>query len=243
MKYAEKGKKKMKAFLLAAGLGTRLRPLTNTVPKCLVPVQGKPLLDWWLELLKKNGITEVVINTHYLYEQVRMYIQEYNKRDTGLQVIESYESELLGSGGTVRDNYDFIKDEEAFLICYADNLTNINLESLMNYHKEKNGLLTMALFRAAHPEQCGIAQLDEESRIVSFIEKPEKPKSNLANAGIYVARPEIVEYFPDEKLIDFGKDVLPRLVGKMYGWETKDYLIDIGTPENYKKAQLEWRNV
>ena len=81
MKYAEKGKKKMKAFLLAAGLGTRLRPLTNTVPKCLVPVQGKPLLDWWLELLKKNGITEVVINTHYLYEQVRMYIQEYNKTE------------------------------------------------------------------------------------------------------------------------------------------------------------------
>ncbi|MDD3228853.1 MAG: nucleotidyltransferase family protein [Oscillospiraceae bacterium] len=230
----------MKAFLLAAGFGTRLRPLTDQMPKCLVPIQGRPLLEWWLMLLKRHSVTEVLINTHYLSEQVRAYITQYNAQNTGLTLIEFYEPTLLGSGSTVLANRDFVRNEQEFLICYADNLTNIDLTALLAAHRSGGQVLTMALFRAAHPEQCGIASLDESGKIISFVEKPDLPESNLANAGIYVAAPAVFDFFPQKGFLDFGKDVLPGLTGRMAGWETQDYLLDIGTPENYEKAQWEW---
>lgn len=230
----------MKAFLLAAGYGTRLRPLTDTVPKCLVPINGKPLLEWWLTLFKQHNVSEVLVNTHYLADQVREFIESYNKRNTGLRLIEYYEPILLGSGGTVLQNKDFVQDENEFLICYADNLTDIDITSLLSFHRSGNAVLTMALFRASHPEQCGIAALDNDGRIIEFEEKPLNPKSDLANAGVYIANKELFRFFPEAKFLDFGKDILPRLVGNMRGWETKEYLLDIGTLENYKKAQLEW---
>ena len=236
----------MKAFLLAAGLGTRLRPLTLTIPKCLVPIHGKPLLQWWVELFSQHGIHEVMINTHYLREPVAEFIRVNNSSHSGVTLHEAYEPELSGSGGMVRDNRDFVDGEDDFLIAYADNLTDTNLTALQNFHEntclKNGGLLSMALFRANHPEQCGIASLDDTLRITAFTEKPKNPSSNLANAGIYIASSEIFSFIPGEGVADFGKDVLPQLVGRMYGWETDGYLLDIGTPENYQKAQDEWRH-
>jgi mannose-1-phosphate guanylyltransferase len=231
----------MKAFLLASGYGMRLRPITDRLPKCLVPVHGVPLLDWWLLLLRTHGVTEVVVNTHYLYETVRAFIDEYNKRRTGLTVNEYYEPELLGSGGTVRANRKFIDGGEDFLICYADNLTDFNLSGLVSSHREWGGILTMALFHASKPKECGIVALDARRKVIDFEEKPKNPKTNLANAGIYVAKGEIFDLFPSKEPLDFGKDVLPLLVGKMYGWETPQYLIDIGSMDNYKRGEAEWR--
>ncbi len=230
----------MKAFLLAAGFGTRLRPLTDTVPKCLVPICGEPLLSHWLKLLEFHGITDVYINTHYLAEKVSEFIIEHNRNSSGIKAHELYEKELLGSGGTVKAGREIVGDDD-FLICYADNLTNIDLTELINKHKELNPVLTMALFRTNKPKMCGIATLDNEI-ITEFTEKPENPKSDLANAGIYVASKEIFEYMPDAEVIDFGHDVLPRLCGKMAGIETHSYLIDIGTPDNYKLAQEQWKD-
>lgn len=178
----------MKAFLLAAGLGTRLRPITNTIPKCLVPINGKPLLQYWIDLFKKHNIDEVCINLHYLSQQVIDFI-EYN--DSGIKWTLSYEHELLGSGGTIFNNKDFIKDDEPFFICYADNLTNINLTKMLEFHKLKNSSFTMALFQSNNPKECGIVSLNSDSYITSFEEKPQYPKSNLANAGIYLANSEI----------------------------------------------------
>lgn len=231
----------MKAYLLAAGYGTRLKPLTNTTPKCLVPIIGRPLLAWWFDLLLQHGVTEALVNTHYLADNVRNFITAYNAKHTGLDVREFYEPTLLGSGGTVLANKAFVKNEGNFYICYADNLTNINLTQMLNFHNSHNGVMTMALFRANYPSQCGIASLDDTGLVTSFIEKPERPASDLANAGVYIARQEIFKYFPANGFIDFGKDVLPQLVGRIYGWETKDYLLDIGTPDNYQKAQKEWQ--
>ncbi len=231
----------MKAFLLAAGFGTRLRPITDTIPKCLVPIKGHPLLAWWLQLLQKHGVTEVLINTHYLPEPVRSFIKTYNAKQTGLTVFEAYEPELLGSGGTIRANRDFVKGEKDFLICYADNLTDADLTSFRRLHEMRGSLLTMALFHTNVPEQCGIAELNAEGRIVEFVEKPKRPKTDLANAGMYIADGRIFDYLePDKTPLDFGKDVLPKLVGQMYGWNTEGYLIDIGTMENYKRANEEW---
>ena len=236
----------MKAFLLAAGLGTRLRPLTLSVPKCLVPINGKPLLQWWIELFKKHGISEVMINTSYLRDQVAEFIHKNNSSNSGVTLYETYEEQLLGSGGTVRNNKQFVQNEESFMIAYADNLTDTDLSAFQSFHRDicipNNGILSMALFRTNLPKQCGIAELDSDSRIRAFTEKPEHPVSNLANAGIYIARREIFDYLHDAELLDFGKDVLPKLTGKMFGWENTGYLLDIGTPENYNKAQLEWRH-
>ena len=236
----------MKSFLLAAGLGTRLRPLSLTEPKCLVPVHGEPLLQWWAELFKVCGIHEVMINTHYLREQVADFIGRYNALHNGLTFHETYESSLKGSGGTVKDNSAFVDDDDNFMIAYADNLTDMNLAAFQDFHKDicvtHSGILSMALFRANHPEQCGIASLDEEMRITEFTEKPKIPKSNLANAGIYIASRKIFDFLPNKTPLDFGNDVLPLLTGKMYSYETSGLLIDIGIPKNLARAQTDWRH-
>lgn len=231
----------MKAFLLAAGLGTRLRPITDFIPKCLVPIKEKPLLQWWFELFEKYGVDEVLINTHYMSEQVDNFIKEYTAKCQKIKIITYYEKELLGSGGTVYVNRDFIKDGEDFLICYADNLTDVNLEELVMEHKKNESVLTMALFHTNVPKQCGIAAVDEKGIITEFTEKPENPKGDLANAGIYVANSRLYQYFEDSDFCDFGKDVLPKLIGKMYGIEIQAYLRDIGTLQNLKLAQEEWK--
>jgi len=207
----------------------------------MVPIHGQPLLGWWFTLLQRHRVTDALVNTHYLPDAVRRYMEEYNRRNTGLVVHETYEPELLGSGGTIRANWDFIQHEKDFLICYADNLTDANLTEFRQFHREHRGPLSMALFRTGLPRQCGIAELDEESRIVNFVEKPERPKSDLANAGIYIADRRVFPYLDQDKpLLDLGKDVLPKLIGNMYGWHTDGYLIDIGTLESYKKANEEW---
>ena len=232
----------MKCFLLAAGLGTRLRPITDTTPKCLVPICGKPLLQWWMELFERHRVSDVLINTHYLPDPVREFIDENNKYFP-VKLYESYEEELVGSGGTVRNNKSFVEGEEDFLIAYADNLTNTNLSELIESHRANDGDLTMALFHTNRPKECGIAALDDSHRIIEFVEKPAEPKSDLANAGIYVANKNIFELMPVEGFLDFGKDVLPKLIDKMYGWEVKDYLLDVGTMENYEKAQKDWAGI
>lgn len=230
----------MKAFLLAAGLGTRLRPLTDNIPKCLVPICGKPLLGWWLELFEQHGIDNILINLHHLGEKVEEYVENYNG---SIKIQLFWEKDLLGSGGTLIANKGFVKNEKDFLITYADNLTNYNLTNLINFHRSSNKLLSMALFETDKPKEKGIVELDTDQTIISFIEKPVNPKSNLANAGIYVANPEALDLLPRNKNPDIGFDLLPKLVGKMSGWKSPDYLKDIGTIKHLNEAQIEWQQI
>ena len=232
----------MKAFLLAAGLGTRLRPLTDTMPKCLVPIDGEPMLYHWLQLLKIHDISDVLINVHYLPHAVRQYVADFESSNPTPQIMLFHEKTLLGNAGTIKANMRWIEDEEAFLIAYADNLTNVDLTGLIQFHQTRDAILTMGLFRSDCPERCGIAALGNDGLILDFTEKPEKPRSNMANAGIYVASPGLLDYIP-EGFADLGHDVLPRLVGKMYGDELDGYLRDIGTMESYIKAQNEWKKI
>lgn len=230
----------MKAFLLAAGYGTRLRPLTAKIPKCLVPIQGIPLLGWWLQLFIEHGVTDVLINTHYLAEAVRDFVRQADAAKIRIHLV--HEAELRGSGGSIAANREFIKDEAAFLICYADNLTNCNLTALRNFHEKHGGVLTVGLFKADQPSQCGIVSMSKNNVITKFEEKPLRPRSNLANAGIYVANSKLFSYFPNCSVFDLGKDVLPRLVGKMHGLLLDGYLRDIGTLESYQLANEEWQD-
>lgn len=228
----------MKAFLLAAGLGTRLKPITDSTPKCLVDIAGKPLLDYWIRLFIKNNISEVLINTHHLSNQVHEYICNINAKEKNINLIEFYENELLGSGGTIAANFDFVKDDEMFFICNADNLTDINLlDMAQDICCDNEVVLSMALFFAKNPSECGIVNINKDKRIIDFEEKPNNPQSNLANAGIYLARREIFEYIPKNKFVDIGKDILPKLTNKMRGWESNFHLLDIGTPKKLCEAQ------
>ncbi len=226
-----------KAFLLAAGLGTRLRPLTERVPKCLVPIHGRPLLDIWLDICEELGVREVLINTHHLADEVRSWARS---RSSQVTIHLTHEEKLRGSAGTVAANRAFIEREQDFYIFYADNLVRADIRELSLFHLQHPGVLTLGLFRSSRPRDCGIVDLDVSSRIVSFEEKPVAPQSNLANAGIFVARSALFDYITEGQFADFGKDVIPKLIGRIWGKELGGYLLDIGTHENYLRALREW---
>ncbi len=229
----------MKAFLLAAGKGTRLQPLTFHTPKCLVPICGKPLLEYWFDLFEIYGIDDILINTSHLSDKVRDYIKGHSR---GLKITLTYEKSLLGSGGTIKKNLDFIDGEDPFFIFYADNLTNIPLNKMTSLHDKNKRDFTLAVFTVPNPRECGIVEMDEHSTIISFIEKPEHPASNLAFAGIMLSSPKLMDHFPNTDVFDLGHDVLPRIVGHASGYVIEDYLLDIGTPEKLYQAESDLKN-
>lgn len=226
----------MRAFVLAAGLGTRLWPLTCRMPKCLLPVGGRPLLVHWLDLLAANGVDCVLVNTHHLHEQVAEFIAGLR---LPIRVTHRYEPTLLGSGGTLRANREFLAEAEEFFVVYADTLTNADLTALLHAHRRMGHVATLGLFRAPVLRDCGVVTLDSEGTVVNFEEKPVRPASDLAFAGVMVGSPPFVEAIPSPIPCDLGKDVFPRLLGHLGGWELNAYVRDIGTPESYAQAQAE----
>lgn len=231
----------MKAFLLAAGEGMRLRPISLHTPKCLVPVGGRPLIEYWFDLFEKYGIDEILINTSYLDEKVKNYLNGHS-RELKIRLRVTFEENLLGSGGTIKKNWDFVKDEDLFFIFYADNLTNINLRKMYEFHilKEKN--FTLALSRVPNPMECGIVEIDANSTMLSFVEKPKNPASNLAFAGVMLSSNMLSHFFPNREVFDLGHDMLPLLAGRASGYIIGDYLLDIGTPEKLKQAEMDIKN-
>jgi mannose-1-phosphate guanylyltransferase len=156
---------------------------------------------------------------------------------------------LLGSAGTLIANQKFVEGENEFLILYADNLTNANLTGLIKFHRGHGDLFTMGLFRTDNPTSCGIAELNENGKILSFEEKPKRPKTNFAAAGVYVASPKIFGFFNKGKRdhlnnpLDLGFHILPKLVGHMHGYLINEFLLDIGDMESYIRAQREWSTI
>jgi mannose-1-phosphate guanylyltransferase len=222
----------VKAFLLAAGLGTRMGAITRTTPKCLLPVAGKPLLGRWFDLLARAGVTSALVNTHHLPEPVRAYV---GSSDPPLEVVLAHEPQLLGSAGTLRENRAFASGEDRFLVVYADNASRVDVRALWLAHRADSAA-TLGLFRVPDPHTRGIVELDAGGTVVGFIEKPERPKSNLAWAGLLVGTPTLLDAIPDKTPCDLGHDVLPRLLGRMRGLEIDGYHRDVGTPESYRQA-------
>jgi histidinol-phosphate phosphatase family protein len=231
-----------RSLLLAGGLGTRLRPLTDSVPKCLIPIAGQPLLDIWVQRLVECGIREARINTHALADVVRAHIAQINAQNR-LRLVEVYEPVLLGSAGTVAANVDLADDVDEIVIIYADNFSDIDLRPLIAFHRAHTDPLTMVLFHAPDPCACGIAELDKDRRVISFVEKPKSPVSNLANAGLYVIDADAYREIAELMAFDLGFDVLPRFVGRMRGWTWGGYYLDIGTQESLKRAECDARNL
>lgn len=217
---------KTKALLLAGGLGSRLRPLTDTVPKCLVPIADRPLLDYWFDALRDAGITDILINTHHLPQPVRDFLGTKNRE--GFRAVEAYEPVLLGSAGTIAVNAHWADDADDVVIVYADNLSDLDIRAFLETHRQHDDPLTMLLFRAANPKACGIAEMDDSGRIVDFEEKPAMPKSDLANAGVYAVTADAWREIAAMHAFDIGFHVLPKFVGRMRGHVHRGYHKDIG---------------
>jgi D,D-heptose 1,7-bisphosphate phosphatase len=225
-----------KALILAAGLGTRLRPLTERIPKCLVPIAGRPLLDYWVDRLCAAGIRDARVNTHTHAASVRTYLERINAGGC-LHLTESFEPELLGSAGTIAANADLADGADEVIIVYADNFSDVDLHRLLAFHRGHDDPLTMLLFRTPDPASCGIAEVDAAGRVVAFVEKPRAPRGDLANAGVYVISADAYREVAALRASDIGFEVLPRFVGRMRGWACEGYHLDIGSPEALQRAR------
>lgn len=229
----------MKAFLLAGGKGERLRPLTTRMPKCLVPIRGTPLLAIWLDALARQGVGDVLVNVSRFPEQVEAFVRGRGQAPPRVRVVG--ETDPLGSAGTVAANRGFVAGDESFWIVYSDNLTNVPLAPMREFHRRHQDVLTIGLFRTPDPRSAGIVSLDADGRVTGFCEKPEHPDGDLANAGIYLARQSLFDWIPPSgEVTDFGHHVLPRLVGRMHGMLVDGFLADIGTPSRLARAEAEW---
>ncbi len=229
----------MKALLLAAGLGTRLKPITDTVPKCLVPINGKALLEYWLDNLYEAGIREFLINTHYLHSKVQTYIENSKYKKL---VTLAYEENLLFTGGTILANKSFCKNE-SFMVIHADNLCFCNFKAFIETHhlKPKNCIMTMMTFKSDNPKTCGVVKLNNEKIVTDFYEKVENPPTNLANGAVYIFEPEIFKVLSslNKKKIDLSTEILSKLTGRIQSYFNDIYLKDIGTIESYAQSQID----
>ena len=226
--------------MLAAGLGTRLRPITDTIPKCLVPIHGKPLLGYWLDRLLDGGIERILVNTHYLPDVVQKFVATTPRRDA---VDLVYEEILLGTGGTILRNRDFFLNR-AFIVAHADNLTRFDVRAFLAAHEHRpSGVdITMMTFDTDAPETCGIVDVDNRGVVVGFHEKQANPPGNRANAAVYIFEPTVIDFLASlhKDVIDVSLEVIPRYLGRMHCFHNADYHRDIGTPESLRIAELEF---
>lgn len=226
----------MKALILAGGFGTRLRPLSCTRPKLLFPLANQALLDWTFKSLSDNGVDTAVLAVNYMAEAIVRYFGP-TKFDLG--IIYSREDRPLGTAGPIKKAADLLIDDEPFLVLNGDIISDVDYRSLVEYHKKKGGLATIALIQVPDPSRYGSVELDGEGRVLSFVEKPERgmAPSNLISAGIYVFEKEVLDYIPEGK-VSTENEVFPILAreGKLYGYEAHGMWVDIGVPESYLEA-------
>ena len=227
----------MKAFLLAAGIGSRLRPITDVTPKCMLVIGDRPLLDIWLDAFNRAGVDEVLVNLHHLPDVVRRHIAERAGPPT---VRTFFEPELLGSAGTLIANREWVNGDELFLACYADNLTDFDLRSLLDAHREHGAIATLTVFHSENPSAGGVVELDPAGKVVGFVEKPSAPVSDLTNAGMYAFHPTVLDEINGTPPKDISYDLLPRLVGRAQAVLVEEYFRDIGTADAYRRAREEW---
>lgn len=232
----------MRALLLAAGLGTRLDPLTRYLPKCLMPLYGRPLLDHWLEKLSRLGADEFVVNTHHRAELVEDYVRGSRFANS---VTLAHEDELLGTTRTIRRHAEFLTDGDS-LVLHADNFCEDDLTRLIKAHQSRPDecILTMLTFCASDPSSCGIVESDAKGIMTALHHKISRPPSDRANAATYVFTPKLINLVvQDSEASDFSAEILPRLVGRAMTCHTDLPFTDIGTIPAYLQAAVspsEW---
>jgi NDP-sugar pyrophosphorylase family protein len=229
----------LRALVLAAGCGERLRPLTADRPKPMIEIGGKPVLEYNIELLARAGVREAVVNLHYRPEAIRSHFGDGHR--FGMTIAYEYEPALLGTAGAARNAAGRLRNGD-FLVVYGDNLSTIDIAALVAFHVQKNADLTVALYRRDDPGSSGIVAVDEESRITRFLEKPRADEifSHWVNAGYLVAKSWILDAIPAGRQYDFGRDLLPSLIrdgARVYGYCMTERLWWIDSLEDYRRTQ------
>jgi mannose-1-phosphate guanylyltransferase len=233
----------MKALLLAAGMGTRLKPLTDNIPKCLVEIDGKPLLEYWIAMLYTAGVYPLLVNLHHHADKVADFI---NRSPYQKFVATVYEEKLLGTGGTLLKNRSFFDDaaNEPIMLVHADNLSRFDVSAFVNSHLNRPDgcVMTMMTFETPTPHTCGIIEVDDKGCVRAFHEKVVNPPSNIANGAVYIIEPSIFNYLEglNKEYIDFSTEVIPHFLGRIYVFHNDVYHRDIGTIESYEAARQEY---
>ena len=229
-------------MILAAGVGSRLDPLTRNVPKPMVPIVNQPVMEHIVRLLVAHGFSDIVANTHYLADQIEGYFNDGHA--LGADMLFNREAELLGTAGglkRVSENFDFFRPDETFAVVGGDDLTNIDLTEMLRVHKAKGAIATIALATVADPSQFGVVVLEKNSAISRFVEKPAPgtAPSNMVNTGVYLFEPEILDLIPSGQFYDFGKELFPLLLERQsgfFGFSTDDYWRDVGNLSEYRES-------
>lgn len=233
----------MKALLLAAGLGTRLQPLTNNIPKCLIEIDGKPLLEYWITMLYKGGVHPLLVNLHHHADKVANFINNGQYREF---VTTVYEEKLLGTGGTLLKNQSFFENaiNEPLMLVHADNLSLFDVQAFVKSHQKRPAgcEITMMTFKTPTPQSCGIIETDERGCVQAFHEKVANPPGDMANGAVYILEQSIFDYLASLKkdFIDFSTDVIPKYIGRINTFHNDVYHRDIGTVESYEAACMEY---
>lgn len=231
----------MKAIILAGGEGTRLRPLTYKIPKALIPIGEKTLTEHVFDILKRYDIKDIILSVSYKKEMIKDYFGD--GKNSGLNISYIEEPEPLGTAGPLiilnRQNKQL---KETFFMINGDNLFDLNLKEMLEFHKKNNGAATIALSRVGDPRSYGVAVL-EGDRIVEFIEKPKNPPSNYINSGYYILEPLVFEIIKDKERAMIEKDIFPVLAkqGRLFGFKSDNLWFDTGTYERYEQVKKEWK--
>jgi mannose-1-phosphate guanylyltransferase len=228
-------------LLLAAGIGSRLRPLTDLLPKCLVPIKGRPLLDIWLENLFGAGVEAVTVNTHYMAPMVQQFV---SASPWAGRVTLVHEETLLGTAGTMMSQRQFVESSGPFLVAHADNLSDFDPSAFARAHEKRPSpaVMTMMTFETETPRTCGIVKLNTEGIVTQFFEKPEEPVGTLANAAIFIFEPSVLAELAnmDPPPFEISLDVIPRYIGKIATFANTSYHRDIGNLESWRQANRDF---
>lgn len=232
------GRQLRKALIMAGGFGSRMGEITKYIPKPMLPLQGKPILEYAIELCKLHEINDISISIFHLGDRIKEYFADGNLH--GIKIAYVEEKEPLGTAGAIRLHKGWL--DEAFMMCNADELKDIDLHAMYKQHVETGALATIALTKVEDPSQYGVVQLDK-NKILRFVEKPKKDEapSNLINAGLYIINPEVVSMIPEGYCM-MEKDIFPKLAehGKLYGFAFDGQWFDTGTMERYNNAEKSW---
>lgn len=237
----------MKAIILAAGKGERLRGYVKKMPKSMIQLKGRPIIEHIVLLLRKNGIKDIYINLHFLPGIIRDHLKDGSHLK--VRITYSTETKLLGTAGAVRkiaDRYWHRDTFRDFIVLYGDNYITYDLKYLIAYHRKKRGMATIGLYRKKDARQSGIAMISRDKAVKNFIEKPDVKASEvyLVNTGAYVMSQTVLDHIPRRKFSDFGRDIFPALIRsgkKIYGCVLKGKLIAVDTPELLSKLKRQRR--
>lgn len=228
------------AFILAGGRGSRLKPLTNEIPKPLIPLHDKPILEHTIDLLRKFDIRNIIISIGFKGDKIKEYFG--NGKRFGVDITYVEEDEPLGTAGPIRLARNLLT--ETFVMCNADELKNIDLYDMYSFHKENSGIATIALTTVLDPSSYGVAKM-KGNQIVEFLEKPKDPPSNLINAGLYILEPSIIDYVPQKGPSSIERDVFPKVaaINGLLGYHFDGQWFDTGTLDRYETAQQKWKDI